>query len=440
MKQRTDCLKYGPESLRPGAPQVENHLSGPRISAEVRKPVGGILWLCAREVASGTIFCMGFVRVAFMLVFVVVACAPAPQADGGDGWRLLVSEPGVGGVWVTGFFNSPAELRRFWLDKGIPGEEPDVEWETEAVVFFGPAVNSNCPDVRLRDVTVEGQKVRPEIDVVGDGQGCNDDDNPYTFLVAIERRLLPEPPFTIELLPDACESVPLVCREQRTTVTSEDLTVIPLMAFDDDLLDRTTIPIWWNAIGLVRRDHQIWTERLSEACTLGVWDRNVAEELAARYITEDEPVAHVDTEKNPPSLYDAAQALRSMAAQVCGDAFPPGELTADSSGADWGPLAVGSWEHFGDGVGGGPKELRIGESCVSIVGEDGVVVLPVWPEDRTAWDGRTGVLSFDGEEFTDGDMVGMGGIPESPVWWVARPDDRCPGEIWTIASLSHYTP
>ena len=118
-----------------------------------------------------------------------------------------------------------------------------------------------------------------------------------------------------------------------------------------------------------------------------------------------------------------------------------GEPAPGSNGVDWGPLAVGSWEHFGDGVGGGLKELRIGEFCVSVIADDGTrVLLPVWPEDRTGWDGRTGVLSFDGEEFTDGDLVSMGGIPEPPLWWVARPDDRCPGEIWTVASLSQYTP
>lgn len=145
---------------------------------------------------------------------------PGPQPTGGDGWRLLADEPGLGRPWATGYADSEAQLGVLLDDVGLDVEPPVVDFSTEAVIWFGPAVSGSCPDIRLDDVIfdLEERMVRPLIVLPGGWRTCTGDANPHAYLVAVLRDRLPDTPFTVELLVDACENAPGVCEEQRTLV------------------------------------------------------------------------------------------------------------------------------------------------------------------------------------------------------------------------------
>jgi hypothetical protein len=136
-----------------------------------------------------------------------------PQPTEGDGWRLLADEPGVGVPYDTGVATSEQELDALWAEIGIPSAPPDIDFEREVVVWFGPAVSGSCDDIRMDDVVL-GDEVYPVIVLPGGMRGCTDDANPHAYVVAIERVRIPAR-FTITLgeqTPDAC------CPEARTEV------------------------------------------------------------------------------------------------------------------------------------------------------------------------------------------------------------------------------
>jgi len=103
-----------------------------------------------------------------------------------------------------------------------------------------------------------------------------------------------------------------------TIVTSdiEDSALGPVMA------------TWVNMLGLNQQDPDIWRSRLYEACTLGVWDKSVAVDLATRYIDEDASTSVRSEAMGPPSVENAANALWLMATQVCRDNFPDEAIAA----------------------------------------------------------------------------------------------------------------
>lgn len=255
------------------------------------------------------------------------ASTPAPQAADGSGWRLLASEYGVGTAYETSLLASEAELRMFWSDFGLSGEVPGVDWEEEIVLHFAPASSSECRDHRLRSVAVDEQVVFPEIDLVVHGDGCTDDANPFTFLVAFERDRLPDPPFAIELRSEACVRFgnEQSCEQERTPVTAADLEWIAPLDLDDEVVEQA-MKLWWNQTGLLRDDPVVWVERLSEMCDEGVWDREVALALAEEYEAQDMPVSARSGGAVGPSVSDMASALTTMALTACRESFPPDAL------------------------------------------------------------------------------------------------------------------
>ncbi|NIA26293.1 MAG: hypothetical protein GWP04_12125 [Gammaproteobacteria bacterium] len=99
-----------------------------------------------------------------------------------------------------------------------------------------------------------------------------------------------------------------------------------------DMTDEALRPVyltWINMLGLNQADPAIWRIRLSEACTLGVWNKTVAVDLATRYIAEDASVSARIPELGPAPVEDAADALWLMALQVCRDRFPAGTTMDD---------------------------------------------------------------------------------------------------------------
>jgi hypothetical protein len=137
-----------------------------------------------------------------------------PQPEAGDGWRLLADEPGIGMAYATGAATDQAGYGALWAEIGLPGDPPAVDFATEVVLWFGPAVSGSCDEIRLDDVVLDEETaiMRPEIVLVGGNRSCTDDANPHAYVVAYERSRLPQQ-FTVTVAPnDQC------CPEATTEV------------------------------------------------------------------------------------------------------------------------------------------------------------------------------------------------------------------------------
>ena len=142
-----------------------------------------------------------------------------PQPNEGDGWRLLVDKDEVGEVYRTGIAWDQASLDE--MIASIPGldiESPEVDFETEVAIWFGAVHGSSCPNLRLDDVVVTGNLVHGEIVEASNQMACTDDAIPHTYLVAVDRDRLPEPPFHIQLSPGV---PPAGVPEERTVVNAD---------------------------------------------------------------------------------------------------------------------------------------------------------------------------------------------------------------------------
>lgn len=143
--------------------------------------------------------------------------AEGPQAQAGDGWRLLADEQGVGEAYRTGIASDRASYERLWADVGLAAEPKAVDFETEVIIWFGAVYGSSCPRLRLDDVVVDQERalVHAEIVLVGAPMACTDDANPQAYLVALDRAKLPSGPFAIQL---GADDPPAGVPEERTVV------------------------------------------------------------------------------------------------------------------------------------------------------------------------------------------------------------------------------
>ena len=155
-----------------------------------------------------------------------------PQPEAGDGWRLLGHEEGAGEAYRTGLATTDDQLAALWSESGLGGAAPEVDWEREVVAWFGAVYGSSCP-IRLDGVAVTGDVLHPETVVPGAGpmMACTDDANPHSYVVAVERSLLPEGPFRLQLGPeDPPGGVP-----QERTVVDVGLSEPGATAADDEI-------------------------------------------------------------------------------------------------------------------------------------------------------------------------------------------------------------
>ncbi len=143
-----------------------------------------------------------------------------PQLGQGDGWRLLVDQQGAGQPYRTGIAFDPASYRDLWTEIGLEDERPNVDFESEVVIWFGAVYGSSCPNLRLDDVVVDRERalVHAEIVLAAGPMACTADANPRAYLVAVERRALPAGPFAIQL--DA-DGPPGGAPEERTLVEAD---------------------------------------------------------------------------------------------------------------------------------------------------------------------------------------------------------------------------
>lgn len=136
---------------------------------------------------------------------------PGPQPQAGDGWRLLVDQDEVGEPYMSGIAWDEASLAAL-VDQisGLGQVDADVDWENEVVIWFGAVHGSSCPNIRLDDVIVEGDTIRPLIVDTDNAMACTADAIGHTYLVAVDREGLPSAPFYIAVAPELAWSKVLV--------------------------------------------------------------------------------------------------------------------------------------------------------------------------------------------------------------------------------------
>lgn len=240
------------------------------------------------------------------------AVAPGPQLDGGDGWRLLLDEMGVGLTYRTGVAWDTVSLVDLFAQIGMDPVDVEVDFEDEVVIWFGAVYGSSCPDLRLDDVEVDGSIVYPMIVNTSNSFVCTDDAIPHTYLVAFNRDLLPEPPFMIQLgEQEPPDGVP----EERTLATA-DLRVPGSEAAPGDvgsdpkLFDRRPRP---EQSGTVIESGYPWTYEIDLSCgmeSLGEvnsYDWEASSPLPETWLaaTEGSNTVVVEIllhEDNPPSI------------------------------------------------------------------------------------------------------------------------------------------
>jgi len=122
--------------------------------------------------------------------------APGPQQTEGDGWVYLavVDSTMAERPTIAADANS---LDQLWEHLGVAGTPPSVDFGTHIVVGFPVRYSGSCPETRFDDVVIDGDLVYPVISQLSTTQVCTADANPRTYLVAVERGRLPEPPFRI---------------------------------------------------------------------------------------------------------------------------------------------------------------------------------------------------------------------------------------------------
>ncbi|MEO1058756.1 MAG: hypothetical protein AAFY28_17765, partial [Actinomycetota bacterium] len=100
----------------------------------------------------------------------------------------------------TGVATTDAQYEQLWVTSGVTANRPSVDFETEIVVWFGAVYGSDCA-IRMDDVIVdlEWSLVYGEFVVPGNPQMCHDDANSEAYLVAVDRAVLPSPPFAVQL-------------------------------------------------------------------------------------------------------------------------------------------------------------------------------------------------------------------------------------------------
>lgn len=117
-----------------------------------------------------------------------------PQQVSGDGWLFL-------GVVDQGFDENPlpitdqGALESVWDVLQVEGQAPAVDYHNQVAVVFQIGYSGSCPDTRFDGVIVEADRLMPVIAHTTVAQACTSDYNPRTYLVAVDREALPEPPF-----------------------------------------------------------------------------------------------------------------------------------------------------------------------------------------------------------------------------------------------------
>jgi len=117
---------------------------------------------------------------------------------------VLVDGESVGDSWVTGLARTAGEFEELWNGIGLSGSVPEVDFESNVVVYFGPAESSSCRFGPLDAVVYDPEtgRVFPVLDfevrsTEGEERECTDDANPHAIVVEMRRDDLPSSAFEI---------------------------------------------------------------------------------------------------------------------------------------------------------------------------------------------------------------------------------------------------
>lgn len=124
--------------------------------------------------------------------------APGPQPAGGEGWTYLLEVDAIPGSESSTFVEDAASLALVLEKLGVTGEPSPVDFEQQVVLVLVHGHSGSCPDTRLDAILVEGDLVYAVIPTITDQMACTADWNPRTYLAAVDRSILPPPPFRIE--------------------------------------------------------------------------------------------------------------------------------------------------------------------------------------------------------------------------------------------------
>ena len=169
------------------------------------------------------------------------AVIDGPQPTEGDGWRLLTVER-TGESYRTGIATDASQYSSLWDRSGVTVAQPEVDFDTEIVIWFGAVYGSGC-EIRMDDVVIDLERsiVHGDFVVPGNPGACNEDANPEAYLVAVDRTALPVRAFSVQL---SSEDPPNGVPEERTVVDA-DLTEPGTVATadqiggDDELVEET---------------------------------------------------------------------------------------------------------------------------------------------------------------------------------------------------------
>ncbi len=117
------------------------------------------------------------------------------------------------------------------------------------------------------------------------------------------------------------------CGSDAQTVVSEGSSTsstAPLVTVDVSSFAPGTLESWRANTGLEVKPDDVWAERITTACSEGVWKPDVAERLARQYAAEDGATQEQLADRH--YLEGAADGLWLVAVAGCHDSFPPDDL------------------------------------------------------------------------------------------------------------------
>lgn len=155
---------------------------------------------------------------------------PSDTTTTDQAWRLLGDEL-VGDPYRTGVATNPEQYADLWATAGMTSAAPEVDFESEIVVWLGTGYGSGCP-ITLDEIVIADTPARIH-GVYGpdEERTCLRDLNPRSFVVAIDRSALPTGPFVVQIFPG---DPPPPGPAQRTLVDA-DLAAPGAVATDDQI-------------------------------------------------------------------------------------------------------------------------------------------------------------------------------------------------------------
>lgn len=131
--------------------------------------------------------------------------AAGEKASSGDGWRVVAATPSGGEVDVdNGLATTDAQLAVIIAETEAGSTTGDVDGglavdlHREVVFRWAETHGSGCPELRFDGLEIAENRLDPVIVSPDDDSGCTDDlAGVWVFLVAVDRSVLPEPPFAV---------------------------------------------------------------------------------------------------------------------------------------------------------------------------------------------------------------------------------------------------